>query len=157
MTLLRESLRSVAEQMLLEEVAALCGPSHYPPPGAAYRRAGSERGTCHAGGRCEAILRPRVRKQGAHSRGHALPLTLALENIANNLNDAPAKMSRRLLPPLLALRPVEGLETGGQAAGIDAGGDRSLHAAGQCCLFQNYQAGARSASSGLPFRCALTF
>ena len=50
--------------MLLEEVAALCGPSHYPPPGAAYRRAGSERGTCHAGGRCEAILRPRVRKQG---------------------------------------------------------------------------------------------
>ena len=62
MTLLRDSLRTVAEQMLLEEVAALCGPSHYPLSGATYRRAGSESGTCHAGGRREAIIRPRVRK-----------------------------------------------------------------------------------------------
>jgi len=63
MTLLRESLRTVAEQMLMEEVAALCGPSHYPRPDAIYRRAGSESGTCHAGGRRETIQRPRVRKQ----------------------------------------------------------------------------------------------
>ena len=63
MTLLRESLRTVAEQMLMEEVAALCGPSHYPQPDAIYRRAGSESGACHAGGRREAIQRPRVRKQ----------------------------------------------------------------------------------------------
>lgn len=50
MTLLRDSLRTVAEQRLMAEVAALCGPSHFPQPDAIYRRAGSERGTCHAGG-----------------------------------------------------------------------------------------------------------
>jgi hypothetical protein len=72
LTLVRDSLRSVAEQMLLEEVAALCGPSHYPRPGAAYRRAGSERGTCHAGGRREAIIRPRVRKLGKRPTGDLL-------------------------------------------------------------------------------------
>ena len=86
MTLLRDSLRTVAEQMLLEEVAALCGPSHYPPPGAAYRRAGSERGTCHAGGRCEAILRPRVRKQGGDGTEteHRLASYAAMRRPGNN-------------------------------------------------------------------------
>jgi hypothetical protein len=44
MTMLRESLRSAAEQMLLDEVSALCGSSHYPQPGATYRRAGTEVG-----------------------------------------------------------------------------------------------------------------
>lgn len=86
MTLLRDSLRTVAEQMLLEEVAALCGPSHYPPPGATYRRAGSERGTCHAGGRREAILRPRVRKQvgdGTEAE-HVLASYAAMRRPGNN-------------------------------------------------------------------------
>ena len=44
LTQLRDSLRSVAEQMRFEEVLALCGPSHYPQPGAIYRRAGTEGG-----------------------------------------------------------------------------------------------------------------
>ncbi|MFA6445573.1 MAG: transposase, partial [Sterolibacterium sp.] len=86
MTLLRESLRTVAEQMLLEEVAALCGPSHYPSPGAVYRRAGSERGTCYAAGRGEAILRPRVRKQGRDGTEteHRLASYAAMRRPGNN-------------------------------------------------------------------------
>lgn len=86
LTLVRDSLRSVAEQMLLEEVAALCGPSHYPRPGAAYRRAGSERGTCHAGGRREAIIRPRVRKladDGTEAE-HRLASYAAMRTPSNN-------------------------------------------------------------------------
>jgi hypothetical protein len=63
MMLLRDSLRATAEQMLQEEVEELCGRSHRPVAGAQYRRAGSETGACHAEGRRETILRPRVRKQ----------------------------------------------------------------------------------------------
>jgi putative transposase len=86
LTLVRDSLRSVAEQMLLEEVAALCGPSHYPRPGAAYRRAGSERGTCHAGGRREAIIRPRVRKLAGDGteEEHRLASYAAMRTPSNN-------------------------------------------------------------------------
>lgn len=86
MTLLRESLRTVAEQMLLEEVAALGGPSHDPSPGAVYRRAGSESGTCYAGGRGEAILRPRVRKQGREGTEteHRLASYAAMRRPGNN-------------------------------------------------------------------------
>jgi len=86
MTLLRESLRSVAEQMLLEEVSALCGPSHYPQPGATFRRAGTEAGVCHAEGRREAIQRPRVRRRGADGgeREHVLASYQAMSQPANN-------------------------------------------------------------------------
>lgn len=86
MTLLRESLRSVAEQMLLDEVSALCGPSHYPQPGATYRRAGTEAGVCHAEGRREAIQRPRVRRRGADGseREHVLASYQAMSQPANN-------------------------------------------------------------------------
>ena len=89
MTLLRESMRSVAEQMLLDEVSALCGPSHYPEPGAIYRRAGSEAGVCHAQGRREAILRPRVRRRGAdgQEREHVLASYEAMRNPANHTAD----------------------------------------------------------------------
>ena len=86
MSLLRDSLRTVAEQMLLDEVAALCGPSHYPAPGASYRRAGSELGTCHVGGRREAILRPRVRKQALDGTEteHVLASYAAMRSPGNN-------------------------------------------------------------------------
>lgn len=86
MTVLRDSLRTVAEQMLLEEVAALCGPSHYPRPGALYWRAGSERGTCHAGGRREAIIRPRVRKLASDGKEaeHRLASYAAMRAPGNN-------------------------------------------------------------------------
>jgi transposase-like protein len=86
LTLVRDSLRGVAEQMLLEEVSALCGPSHYPQPGAAYRRAGTEEGVCHAQGRREAIVRPRVRRRGADGgeREHVLASYQAMSEPANN-------------------------------------------------------------------------
>ena len=86
LTFLRDSLRIVAKQMLMEEVAALCGPSHFPTPDTIYRRAGSERGTCHAGGRREAIRRPRVRKQvgdGTEAE-HALASYAAMRRPGNN-------------------------------------------------------------------------
>ena len=86
MTLLQESLRIVAEQMLLDEVTALCGPSHYPQPGASYRRAGTEAGVCHAGGRREAILRPRVRRRAADGseREHLLASYRTMREPSNN-------------------------------------------------------------------------
>jgi transposase-like protein len=86
MTLLRDSLRSVAEQMLLDEVSALCGPSHYPQPGATYRRAGTEAGVCHAEGRREAIVRPRVRRRGVDGgeREHVLASYQAMSAPVNN-------------------------------------------------------------------------
>ena len=86
MTLLRDSLRTVAEQMLLDEVSALCGPSHYPQSGAIYRRAGTEAGVCHAEGRRDAILRPRVRRRGADGgeREHVLSSYEAMRHPANN-------------------------------------------------------------------------
>src|ERR1700722_11901370 len=74
MTLLRDSLRVTAEQMLREEVEKLCGESHRPEPAAEYRRAGSESGACYAGGRREALIRPRVRRRGVNGveREHVL-------------------------------------------------------------------------------------
>jgi putative transposase len=86
LTLLRDSLRTVAEQMLLEEVTALCGESHYPEPGASYRRAGSESGACYVGGRREAILRPRVRKQAGDGTEteHRLASYAAMRSPGNN-------------------------------------------------------------------------
>ena len=84
--LLRDSLRVKAEQMLAEEVNALCGESHRPGAGAQYRRAGSESGTCYAGGRRESILRPRVRKQVGNGteREHVLASYAAMRRPANN-------------------------------------------------------------------------
>ena len=86
LTFLRDSLRTVAEQMLLEEVTALCGESHYPQPGASYRRAGSESGACYVGGRREAILRPRVRKQAGDGTEteHVLASYAAMRSPGNN-------------------------------------------------------------------------
>ena len=86
MMLLRDSLRASAEQMLQEEVEELCGRSHRPEAGAQYRRAGSENGTCHAGGRREAILRPRVRKQvgDGTEREHVLTSYAAMRRPGNN-------------------------------------------------------------------------
>ena len=86
MTHLRDSLRSVAEQMLFDEVSALCGPSHYPKPGATHRRAGTEAGVCHAQGRREAIVRPRVRRRGADGteREHVLASYQAISAPTNN-------------------------------------------------------------------------
>ena len=86
LTYLRDSLRTVAEQMLLEEVTALCGESHYPQPGASYRRAGSESGACYVGGRREAILRPRVRKQAGDGTEteHMLASYAAMRSPGNN-------------------------------------------------------------------------
>jgi hypothetical protein len=76
MMLLRESLRATAEQMLQEEVETLCGERR---PERSIRRAGSESGACYAGGRREAILRPRVRKQvgDGTKREHRLASCLA--------------------------------------------------------------------------------
>src|SRR6202167_1834651 len=86
MMLLRDSLRASAEQMLQEEVEELCGRSHRPEADAQYRRAGSENGTCHAGGRREAILRPRVRKQvgDGTEREHVLTSYAAMRRPGNN-------------------------------------------------------------------------
>jgi transposase-like protein len=86
MMLLRDSLRAAAEQMLQEEVEELCGRSHRPEAGAQYRRAGSENGTCHAGGRREAILRPRVRKQvgDGTEREHVLVSYSKMRRPSNN-------------------------------------------------------------------------
>jgi transposase-like protein len=86
MLLLRNSLRAAAEQMMREEVEELCGQSHRPEADAQYRRAGSENGTCHAGGRREAILRPRVRKQvgDGTEREHVLVSYSMMSKPANN-------------------------------------------------------------------------
>ena len=90
LTLIRAAIggvmRSVAEQMLIEEVAALCGPSHYPQLGALYRRAGSEVGLYHAKGRRETIQRPRVRRKNADGSEseHMLASYLAMRDPANN-------------------------------------------------------------------------
>jgi putative transposase len=86
MNVLRDSLRAAAEQMLAEEVNALCGESHRPEAGAQYRRAGSEIGTCHAQGRREAIVRPRVRKRvgDGTEREHVLTSYAAMREPANN-------------------------------------------------------------------------
>src|ERR1035438_7303196 len=86
MTLLRDSLRVTAEQMLREEVDELCGQSHRPEPAAEYRRAGSESGTCYAGGRREALLRPRVRRRGVNGveREHVLRSYAAMRLPSNN-------------------------------------------------------------------------
>lgn len=86
MTVLRDSLRSVAEQMLADEVSSLCGRSHYPPNGAIFRRGGTEPGFCHAGGRREALQRPRVRRRGADGTEseHRLASYRAMNDPANN-------------------------------------------------------------------------
>ena len=86
MSLLRDSLRVKAAQMLAEEVNALCGESHRPETGTQDRRAGSESGTCNADGRREPILRPRVRKQVGNGteREHVLASYAAMRRPGNN-------------------------------------------------------------------------
>lgn len=86
MNTLRDSLRAAAEQMLEEEVNALCGESHRPAAGAQYRRAGSERGVCQVDGRREAIIRPRVRKQigDGTEREHVLASYAAMRDSTNH-------------------------------------------------------------------------
>jgi transposase-like protein len=86
MTVLRDSLRTVAEQMLADEVSSLCGRSHYPPAGAIFRRGGTEPGFCHAGGRRELLQRPRVRRRGADGTEseHWLASYRAMNDPANN-------------------------------------------------------------------------
>jgi len=86
MTLLRDSLRTTAEEMLREEVEQLCGRSHWPEPAAEYRRAGSESGACYAGGRREVLLRPRVRRRGSNGieREHVLTSYQAMRAPGNN-------------------------------------------------------------------------
>lgn len=86
LTLIRNALRGVAEQMLLDEVAALCDPSHQPQQGAQYRRAGSEAGLYHAEGRCERLRRPRVRRKNADGSEseHVLASYQAMRDPANN-------------------------------------------------------------------------
>lgn len=86
LSLVHDTLRRVAEQMLLDEVSALCGRSHYPQPGATYRRGGTEAGVCHAQGRREAIVRPRVRRRDADGteREHVLASYQAMSEPANN-------------------------------------------------------------------------
>ncbi|MGH7001789.1 MAG: IS256 family transposase [Stellaceae bacterium] len=86
MSVLRGSLRAAAEQMLHEEVEELCGQSHRPEPAAEYRRAGSERGACHSGGRREPITRPRVRRLGRDGveREHVLASYAAIRAPGNN-------------------------------------------------------------------------
>lgn len=84
--LVRTTLRREAEKMLLEEVTALCGRSHYPELEAIYRRAGSEAGVCYADGRREVLQRPRVRRRGADGkeREHVLSSYQAMNDPANN-------------------------------------------------------------------------
>lgn len=86
MQLLRDSLRTVAEQMLTEEVDALCGESHRPPIGSLYRRAGSEKGTCYAEGQRQTIQRPRVRRkvEDGTEREHLLASYAAMREPGNN-------------------------------------------------------------------------
>jgi putative transposase len=86
MTLLRDSLRVTAEQMLREEVEKLCGESHRPEPAAEYRRAGSESGTCYSEGRREALIRPRVRRRGVNGveREHVLASYAMMRVPSNN-------------------------------------------------------------------------
>ena len=86
LTLLRDSLRAAAEQMLAEEVSVLCGASYQPEPAAEYRRAGSERGVCHTEGRREAIQRPRVRRRGPDGaeREHVLASYAVMRRPSNN-------------------------------------------------------------------------
>lgn len=86
MTLLRDSLRVTAEQMLRSEVEELCGESHRPEPAAEYRRAGSESGACYAGGRRETLIRPRVRRRGRNGieREHVLASYAAMRAPSNN-------------------------------------------------------------------------
>jgi transposase-like protein len=86
MNQLRDSLRTVAQQMLKDEVVRLCGTSHYPASGAIYRRAGSERGSCHSDGDRETIVRPRVRRRGADGKEteHKLASYQAMRDPANN-------------------------------------------------------------------------
>ena len=68
------AIRQAAQDLMEEEVAALCGPRYAPLRPGHYRRAGSERGVMyHAGGKA-ALERPRVRRKRADGREEEAPL-----------------------------------------------------------------------------------
>ena len=70
----RGAIRQAAQDLMEEEVAALCGPRYAPLRPGHYRRAGSERGVMyHAGGKA-ALERPRVRRKRADGREEEAPL-----------------------------------------------------------------------------------
>ena len=95
LALMRGALRAAAEQMLREEVAALCGPSHYPEPNARFRRAGSEVGLYRGEGQCERLQRPRVRRKNADGSEseHRLASYEAMRDSANNAAAVVAALS----------------------------------------------------------------
>lgn len=63
----REMLRGMAREalkgLIIEEVAALCGPAWHPEESSLHQRAGSAPSSVYFEGRKESMLRPRVRKQ----------------------------------------------------------------------------------------------
>lgn len=69
-TAVREALYEVVE----EEIARMCGPSHRPDADSAFRRAGSANATVFLDGRREALKRPRVRE---HREDGSVEVTLA--------------------------------------------------------------------------------
>lgn len=59
---MRAIMRQAAEQMMHEEVSALCGAKYHPCQQARYYRAGSERGVLRTGLDKQEVRRPRVRR-----------------------------------------------------------------------------------------------
>lgn len=63
--LMRGAVREMLAEVMAEEVAMLCGPSHCPAEGAAVRRAGSAPGHVLVEGKRADVRRPRVRRSTA--------------------------------------------------------------------------------------------
>jgi len=62
--MMRQAVRAGLYEMMAEEVESLCGPRYRPDPDSPFRRAGSEKGVAYLDGGREAVVRPRVRRDG---------------------------------------------------------------------------------------------
>lgn len=70
----RTVVRAALYEVVEEEIAMMCGPSHRPDAASAFRRAGSANSTVFLDGRREAVKRPRVRE---HREDGSVEVTLA--------------------------------------------------------------------------------
>jgi transposase-like protein len=87
----RENIRALFVEVMIEEVALLCGPKHRPDPSAEHHRAGSTPGYVRHEGRRMDVARPRVRR----SAGEGGTMETPLATYANA--QEPGELHRRML------------------------------------------------------------
>jgi len=84
-TFMRMSAREALHEIMLEEVALLCGPKYFPDKATGNRRAGNEKGVFYDNGEKHSISRPRVRNKKGEVELQSYQLANKINNISGDI------------------------------------------------------------------------